>query len=167
MGGKRCQQVPGYALVWDLRAPSTPPIRVPTGTDPQGMALSPDGQTLYTGFPLTAYDVATGKRIWRRGEVWTWYTTLDVNAEGTLLAVQTDIEQGKDLLLVSAATGATVARCVDIGTWSREVRFSPDGTLVGSVSEGGELIVWDTATRPATGTVAHLRPARRRLQPGQ
>ena len=41
-------EAPGYAVVWDLRSPSTPPIRVPTGTDPQGMALSPDGRILYT-----------------------------------------------------------------------------------------------------------------------
>ena len=27
-----------------------------------------------------------------------------------------------------------------------DIRFSPDGTLVGSVSDDGELIVWDTAT---------------------
>ncbi len=56
-------------LVWDLRSPSTPPIRVPTGTAAQGVALSPDGRILYTGWPLTAYEVATGKRIWRRGDV--------------------------------------------------------------------------------------------------
>ena len=56
-------------MVWDLRSPSTPPIRVPTGTDAQGVALSPDGRTLYTDWPLTAYDVATGKQIWRRGDV--------------------------------------------------------------------------------------------------
>ena len=60
---------PGYAVVWDLRSPSTPPIRVPTGTDAQAMALSPDGRILYTGWPLTAYDVATGKQIWRRKDV--------------------------------------------------------------------------------------------------
>ena len=28
----------------------------------------------------------------------------------------------------------------------RDIRFSPDGSLVGSVSDDGELIVWDTAT---------------------
>ena len=52
----------------------------------QGMALSPDGQILYTDWPLTAYDVATGKRIWRREDVTSPYP-LDVNVEGTLLAV--------------------------------------------------------------------------------
>ncbi len=62
-------EAPGYAVVWDLRSPSTPPVRVPTGTDLQGLALSPDGRILYTGWPLTAYDVATGKQIWRREDV--------------------------------------------------------------------------------------------------
>ena len=56
-------------LVWDLRSPSTPPVRVPTGTDLQGLALSPDGRTLYTSWPLTAYDVADGREIWRRARV--------------------------------------------------------------------------------------------------
>jgi WD40 repeat protein/DNA-binding SARP family transcriptional activator len=144
--GENVRKVPGYALVWDLRDPSMPPIQVPTGTDVQGMALSPDGRTLYTGDPLTAYDVATGRRIWRREEVVTWYTTLDVNADGTLLALQTDIKVGKDLLLVSASTGATVRTLRGHRDRIGEVRFSPDGTLVGSVSEGGELIVWDTAS---------------------
>ena len=57
----RASETPGYALVWDLRSPSSPPDRVPTGTDVQGMALSPDGRTLYTSWPLTAYDVAIGQ----------------------------------------------------------------------------------------------------------
>ena len=68
-GRQRIPASPGYAVVWDLRSPSTPPVRVPTGTDAQGMALSPDGRTLYTAWPLTAYEVATGKQIWRREDV--------------------------------------------------------------------------------------------------
>ncbi len=77
---------PGYAVVWDLRSPATPPVRVPTGTGIQGMALSPDGRTLYTSRPLTAYDVASGDTIWRRARAVT-PVALDMNAEGTLLAL--------------------------------------------------------------------------------
>ena len=47
---------------------------------------------------------------------------------------------------MSASTGATVHTLRGHRDRVSEVRFSPDGTLVGSVSEGGELIVWDTAT---------------------
>ena len=141
-------ETPGYAVVWDLRSPSTPPIRVPTGTDVQGMALSPDGRTLYTSAPLTAYQVATGKRIWRREDVTTWYAALDVNADGTLLAVAANADTQKNHLLVSAATGATVhtLRGDPFNGPSIDIRFSPDGSLVGSVSNKGGLIVWDTAT---------------------
>ncbi len=42
--------------------------------------------------------------------------------------------------------GRRSTRCVDTGTAVRDIRFSPDGSLVGSVSSDGELIVWDTAT---------------------
>ena len=135
----------GYAVVWDLRSPSTPPVRVPTGYGLQRLALSPDGSTLYTTWPLTAYDVATGKRIWRREEVTSHYLALDVNAEGTLLALA-DAETPKDALLVDAADGETVHTLRGHRAGVREIRFSPDGTLVGSVSEDGELIVWDSAT---------------------
>ena len=37
-------ETPGYAVVWDLRSPSSPPERVPTGIGLQGLALSPDGR---------------------------------------------------------------------------------------------------------------------------
>ncbi len=138
---------PGYAVVWDLRSPSTPPIRVATGGDPTGVALSPDGQILYTDWPLTAYDVATGKQIWRRGDVWS-LPSLDVNAEGTLLALADTGKAftGKKALVVSASTGATVHTLRGHRGLVRDIRFSPNGSLVGSHSHDGELIVWDTAT---------------------
>jgi DNA-binding SARP family transcriptional activator/WD40 repeat protein len=134
---------PGYALVWDLHAPSAPPVRVPTGTGSQGLALGSDGRTLYTSRPLTAYDVASGQRIWERPEVKA--ISLDVNAAGTRLA-QGDQDSRKDALLIDASNGRTVARLRGHRDPVGDIRFSPDGTLVGSVSDGGELIVWHTAT---------------------
>lgn len=141
------REAPSYALVWDLRSPSTLPIKVSTGVDVQGMALSPDGGTLYTGWPLTAYDVATGERIWRRGDLTTWYTALDLNREGTLLAIgdQGDQKSARDVLLVNPVTGDTVRTLRGHRSTVNDIRFSPDGRLVGSVSNDGELIVWDTA----------------------
>ena len=106
-----------------------------------GLALSPDGQTLYTAWPLTAYDVATGKRIWRREEVRSVWA-LDVNAKGTLLALG-DSQTQKNAFLVDAASGHTVATLRGHRDVVTDIRFSPDGTLVGSGSNDGELIVWD------------------------
>jgi DNA-binding SARP family transcriptional activator/WD40 repeat protein len=134
----------GYAVVWDLDSPSSPPTRIPTGTDLQGMALSPDGRTLYTSVPLTAYDVATGKRIWRREDVTA--PNPDVSADGTLLAMRDVFTVGNTAVLVDAATGVTVHRLRGHRDAVNDIRFSPDGTRVGSVSKNGELIVWDTAT---------------------
>jgi WD40 repeat protein/DNA-binding SARP family transcriptional activator len=132
----------GYAVVWDLRSPSTPPVRVPTGNLPTGVALSPNGRILYTDFPLAAYEVATGRTIWRRGDVMS-LPSVDVNAEGTLLALA---DTGKEALLVSASTGETVHTLRGHRDFVRDMRLSPDGSLVGSVSNDGELIVWDTTT---------------------
>ncbi|WP_207084169.1 BTAD domain-containing putative transcriptional regulator [Nocardioides sp. S5] len=142
---------PSHALVWDLRSPSSLPVRVSTGTDVQGMALSPDGDTLYTGWPLTAYDVATGTRVWRRPDLTTWYTALDLNSEGTLLAVSDwgDEMSARDGILVDPVTGETVHTLRGHRSTVNDIRFSPDGTLLGSVANDGELIVWDTtAGRP-------------------
>ncbi len=47
---------------------------------------------------------------------------------------------------MSASTGATVHTLRGHRDQVRDIRFSPDGSLVGSHSDDGELIVWDTAT---------------------
>ena len=47
---------------------------------------------------------------------------------------------------MDAATGETVHTLRGHRDAVLEIRFSPDGSLVGSVSNDGELIVWDTAT---------------------
>ncbi|MFC7360764.1 nSTAND1 domain-containing NTPase [Nocardioides astragali] len=131
----------GRGVVWDLRSPSKPPALVPVGPVDWGVALSPDGQTMYTPWPLTAYDVATGRPIWRRNDV-TSYLVLDVNAAGTRLALE-DRATDKDGLLVDAATGRTVARLRGHQQGIRDLRFSWDGSLVGTASHDGEVIVWN------------------------
>ena len=161
----------GHAVVWDLRSPSTTPVRVLTGTGSPGalgyqpLALGPDGQTLYTAWPLTAFEVATGKRIWRREEVKSAWP-LDVNAEGTLLALG-DNQSLQDALLVDAATGDTVATLQGHRDVVTDIRFSPDGTLVGLRFKRRRAHRLGHLQRPATGTVGHLRSVGRRLQPGQ
>ncbi|HEX5861101.1 MAG TPA: BTAD domain-containing putative transcriptional regulator [Nocardioides sp.] len=134
---------PATALVWDLRSPRSLPVRVPVGRGLQALALSPDARTLYTSWPLTAYDVASGTRVWRRPDVRTF--ALELNSEGTLLAVGGDGD-GNGAVLVDAAGGRTVRPLRGHRDAVFDLRFSPDGSLVGSVSRGGDLIVWDSAT---------------------
>ena len=132
-------------MVWDLRSPSTPPVRVPTGTAIQGLALSPDGRILYTSTPLTAYDVATGKPIWRREEVHV-VLVLDVNAAGNSARARGLDDRRRTRSWWTRRPARRSARCVGTGTGSATSGSRPTVSLVGSVSDDGELIVWDTAT---------------------
>ena len=70
-----------------------------------------------------------------------------MNTEGTLLALADFGSKARSkAALVSASTGATVHTLRGHRDQVRDIRFSPDGSLVGSHSDDGELIVWDTAT---------------------
>jgi DNA-binding SARP family transcriptional activator/WD40 repeat protein len=135
-----------FAAIWDLQFPSARPVRIRTGIAGagQGVALSPDGRTLYTSWPFAAYDVARGKQIWKRPEVHSAFH-IDVDPQGTLLALEF-FETQRDALLVDAATGMTVHRLRGHTAWVRDIRFSHDGSRVGSVSDDGDLIVWDSAS---------------------
>jgi WD40 repeat protein len=139
----------GYALVWDVRSPSSPPVKINTATDVAGVALSPDGRTLYTSEPLTAYDVGTGERIWRHENVGSNYAGFDINKDGTLLALADLIGRegsSEDGLVVDVADGTVVTRLRGHQAYIADIRFSPDGTRVGSIDGDGTLIVWDPAT---------------------
>ena len=83
------------------------PIRVPTGTDVQGMALSPDGQHLVHGLApdcvrrRIGHDGSGGERTS------TSYTALDINARGRCSPRGPGRSEGR-ALLVDAANGETV-----------------------------------------------------------
>ena len=73
-------QDPSFVLVWELRSPDAPPHLVRTSANPQGLALSLDGRTVYTSWPLTAYDVATGRKVWEKKVNSFW--VLDISPNG-------------------------------------------------------------------------------------
>ena len=108
------------------------------------MALSPDGRILYTELAADGVRRGDGQADLAARGRHVVLASLDVNAEGTLLALADRSTEGR--LLVSASTGATVHTLRGHRAFVRDIRFSPDGSLVGSVSDDGELIVWDTAT---------------------
>ena len=143
---KDASTAPGYAAVWDLRSPSTPAGRVPL-TDIPGVALSPDGQTLYTDWPLTAWDVAKGTQLWQRDDIRS-LLTVGMNDEGSLLALAAGPapDERRKVLLVRASDGATVRTLRGTGDQVRSTRFSPDGKLVATISGDRELTLWSVAT---------------------
>ncbi len=83
---------PAFVLVWDLRSPDRPPAVVRTFAVSQGLALSPDGRTVYTAFPLSAYDVRTGRKVWSTNFL--SFLVLDISPDGRLLASEVQ-EQGR------------------------------------------------------------------------
>ncbi len=139
-------EVPGFALVWDFRSPTTPPVAFSLGKGFQNLELSPEGRILYTGWPVTAYDAATGEIRWRLSNVWS-YSVFDLRPDGKLLVGEFhDFGQNNTMSVVDARTGREVTRLRGHREQPRAGRFSSDGRLFASVSHDGEAIVWDTAT---------------------
>jgi len=139
---------PSRLLVWDLRSADRAPSEVAIPHGVQGIALSPDGHTIYSQWPLTAYDVATGKQKWRRPDL-RGSLSIDINTKGDLLALQLLSQDWTDSTvvgLVDAHTGRTVRLLRGHSGQPRSLAFSDDGTLLGSASHDGAVIVWDVAT---------------------
>jgi WD40 repeat protein len=137
---------PTVAYVWDLRAPSSAPQRIPLDEYFQGLALSPDGRTIYTAWPLTAYDIASGRMVWRRDDVHA-FLSLDINPAGTLLAMELhDGVKNNKILMVDARSGKTVHLLVGDQEMPRALRFSHDGTLLAAASNGGQITIWNVRT---------------------
>lgn len=141
---------PALALVWDLRARERRPQKVTLPPGPHGLALSPDGHTVYTQQPLAAFDVASGKVQWRRDGPPLIASSpppaIDLTRDGNLLALQPIGTTDRAIALVDAHTGRTVRMLRGHTGALRDVAFSRDGRLLGSASDDGEVIVWDVAT---------------------
>ena len=141
---------PAFALVWDLRTRERWSHQIALPPGPHGLALSPDGHTVYTQQPLAAYDVATGKVRWRRAGpplvASSPQPAIDLTPDGNLLALQPVGTPDRAIALVDAHTGRTVRMLRGHTGVLRDVSFSRDGTLLGSASQDGEVIVWDVAT---------------------
>ena len=140
---------PSSVAVWDLRHLDRPPHVMRTEAGTQGIVLSPDGRTVYTSLPLTAYDVATGRTVWAtKHESW---LVLDVSPDGKLLASEIHDDESSSsksgpIRLTDARTGETQRILRGHEDQPFDIRFSSDGRRLASVSTAGELIVWNVST---------------------
>jgi WD40 repeat protein/DNA-binding SARP family transcriptional activator len=140
--------------VWDLRHPDRAPAVVRLGDSVwDTVAISADGRTVYGSSPLTAYDVATGARLWRRPEMAS-FAPVRVTRDGRTLGFNVTVS-GRHRApfggyLVDARTGRTV-RTLPGGVAS----FSFDGKRVLVEAQPSDLVI-DVASgrwlqRAATG----------------
>ncbi len=135
----------GLILVWDLRALEQPPRRVVPPYRPESLALSRDGGTVYSEWPVTAYDVATGAVKWRRGETF-GIPAIDISRNGDLLAFNEYGDGWPSTTVADARTGKTVRVLHSQSDPARGLAFSSDGRLLATTQSGGEAIVWDVAS---------------------
>ncbi|MER7249008.1 BTAD domain-containing putative transcriptional regulator [Kribbella sp. NPDC000426] len=141
----------GAVFVWDVapgRAPSVRRVMPLAAASVQDAVVSPAGDRLYLSKPAAAYDVATGKQLWSKPEL--VFVVSDIAPDGKTLAFA---EEARDttagdygvVVLVNAATGATLHRLEGHRANPLNVRFSHDGRSVVSLGADYHVIVWDTA----------------------
>ncbi len=131
--------------VWDLRRPGSPPARVDVDEGFQHVAVSPDGGVVYTSAPMTAWDVATQRVIWRRDDIWS-ISGFDISPDGRRLASLRSPFDDNRVALVDTGAGETVRYLDGADEPLRDARFSADGSLVAAGTQDGEVMVWDAAS---------------------
>jgi WD40 repeat protein/DNA-binding SARP family transcriptional activator len=137
----RSAQDPATVLVWDTRQLDRPiqsiALDVP---DEEKVLLSADGSRLFITTPFTAYDVATGRRLYRR-QLRSW---IFGDVDGARLALLGFPNGANDVLLVSTKDGTVRRRLSGMPAgYTRTVAFSPDGSRVAAYGGTGTVYVWD------------------------
>jgi WD40 repeat protein len=143
----------GFVKVLDAETGATL-LRILTDDHPAAsLAFAPDDSTIVTGtwgFHVKRHSLRDGAVIWDHDltplPYYTAVQSVDVSSDGRLVA-----QCGKDkrIRILDATSGALLQQ-VDPwhghGEWVNCVRFSPDGTLLASVSDDGLLKIRSSKT---------------------
>jgi YVTN family beta-propeller protein len=130
---------------------------IAVGDQPYGVAVHPDGSTVYVttelGFDVSVIDTASNT-VTATVEVGMWSTGLAVHPDGTRVYVV-----NQSLLVIDTASN-TVTATVRVGNGSTGVAVHPDGTRVYVTNRSDNTVsVIDTASNTVTATVrVGLRP---------
>ena len=147
----------GVLSVWDLGDRDTPvfTLRLPVV---EGVALSPDGQSVYAvvrdSRRVREYDVDTGRLVHSSSPPLlsgTEAQAVEVSPDGSTLAVATPSQIVQlDTRTLREGGPALTGQCGDI----TGVDFAPEGRLLLCASMDGGVTVWDAATGVQRGRLA-------------
>jgi YVTN family beta-propeller protein len=129
----------------------------------QGLAVSPDGRTLYVsrGFlgDVAAFDIATGRLLWRFQIDGVRADHIALSPDGTRLFVSA--LTANKVEVIDTSTHALVGS-FPTGDWPHVLEFTPDGRYVVNGSLGNQLLPQGAPTRfeitvadPQTLAVVH------------
>ena len=134
----------GQLMVWDLRSRRVVQ-RIPVARRWfEGVALDDRGRRLFVTNRLRAYDVRSGRRLWRHGPE-NYRLPIAVQPHGGLLAVVSP----RDASLVELRdrqTGSIVRTLEGHEGDISSVAFSRDGLHVAASADDSLALVWDSAT---------------------
>ena len=158
------ESVGRWLIVWELVPGKQPTVRMKkrlplrTGEWDFDAVISPDGERVYTGQPLTAYDADTGAVLYTRPGLSAW--DLEVSPDGDLVSAagvgpeDLSAPDVRNVLLVDAETGRLRRRLEGPGNVIDAARFSHDGTMVAATGAQRQAVVWDVRTGRTRETMA-------------
>jgi WD40 repeat protein len=150
-----------WVYVWDLTRPERPLHRIETPSDTFHVDFSGDGRLLYAapsrqsdaaGSGLLVHDVRTGELTDRRRD---GGQGIELSPDGRTLAYGL----GADVFLSDAATGEIRQQLTGSQEPIGRIRFSPDGRLVGAVSDDPAARVWEAESGRLLETIPLEEPA--------
>ena len=139
-------------------APRPAHLRGSRPARPPGVALSPDGRSLYTGSPADGVRRGVGHADLAPPRHRPGYQPRHRPSGNPARASRT--RPGMTRFWSTPPTARPSTRWRVTGDSVLDIRFSPDGSLVGSVSRRWRADRLGPRHRPAAGSVGHLRPVR-------
>ncbi|GAA3157349.1 hypothetical protein GCM10010451_01520 [Streptomyces virens] len=141
--------------VWRVDGADTPRFAAAVETvsvTGQAAAFGTDGRTLFSGLPVTAWDLTDPQRprSLTRDTSRTWGASdVQVNPELPVLAVASRTGETVELWNVRDRTRPRLlAELTDVDTWTHALAFSPDGALLAAPSDDGDRVrLWKVSAR--------------------